>query len=143
MPLLDVHAKTLERKRQLAALVAEHLQSLGHEAEVVEEHRNDSGHLDRVIVHSSLGLVHTVASKVVDPNSEIPVSDRDGSQVFLQGKTWVAYGWVDRSGRTLVQFLRVEHVLGRTAMARTELVRLADRELSVMYPAQGATGVKA
>jgi hypothetical protein len=39
---------------------------------------------------------------------------------------------VDRSGRTLVQFVRAEHVRGRHSMLKTEVTRLADRKLSTV-----------
>jgi hypothetical protein len=136
MPRLDLNASKSERKRQLAELVAEHLRSMGHDATVLTGHLNASGHRDQVIVDSAIGLVHTTASVSTDPNGSILVSDiEDGSQRFLDGKDWVAYGWVDRSGRTLVQFVRAEHVLGRTTISKSEISKLSDRGLSVVYPA--------
>ena len=136
MPRLDLKATKSARKRQLAELVAERLRSLGHEASVLTGHLNASGHRDQVVVDSAIGLVHATASKSTDPNDLILVSDiEDGSQRFLEGKAWVAYGWVDRSGRTLVQFVRAERVLGHAAMHKTEITRLADRGLSEIYPA--------
>lgn len=136
MPLLDLDATPVARKRQLAELVAARLIALGHEAEVVRQNVNESGHTDRVIVRSSIGLVHTTASNQTDPNQPIPVADYDAgrSQKFLEGKDWVAYGWVDRSRRTLVQFVRCEHVLGRPLISKTEILRLADRTLSIVFP---------
>ena len=134
MARLDLKATKSVRKRQLAELVAERLIALGHEAQVVTGHLNASGHRDQVIVHSSLGLVHTTASKSTDPNAAILVSDiEDDSQLFLEGKAWVAYGWVDRSGRTLVQFVRTEHVMGHRSMLKTEVTRLANRQLSTVF----------
>jgi hypothetical protein len=133
MAPLDLKATKSVRKRQLAELVAERLIALGHEAHVMTDHLNASGHRDQVIVQSSLGLVHTTASKSTDPNDAILVSDiEDASQLFLEGKAWVAYGWVDRSGRTLVQFVRAEHVMGRRSMLKTEVTRLADPHLSTV-----------
>lgn len=133
MTRLDLKATKSVRKRQLAALVSEHLTSLGHEAQVVTGHLNKSGHRDQVIVQSSLGLVHTTASKSTDPNDAILVSDIEkASQRFLEGKTWVAFGWVDRSGRTLLQLVRTELVRGRRSMLKAEVTRLADPQLSIV-----------
>lgn len=138
MSLLDLTASKARRKQQLAELVADRLQSLGHQAQIVTGHQNPNGHRDLVIVESSIGLVHTTASKSTDPNASILVSDiEDGSQIFLEGKTWVAFGWVDRGGRTLLQFVLVEHVRGRSSIPKTEVLRRADRDLSSVLPTVG------
>ena len=71
----------LERKKCLAALVAGHLTSLGHTASIIEGRINSQGHTDRVLVESSIGLVHLTASVNRDPQGSIPTSDfEDGSQ---------------------------------------------------------------
>lgn len=140
MTHLDLKASKLRRKQQLAELVATRLQSLGHQAQILTNHLNPSGHRDLVVVTSSLGLVHTTASKSTDPNSSILVSDiEDGSQLFLEGKAWIAFGWVDRCGRTLLQFVLAEHVRGRLSIPKTEVLRRADRDLSSVIPPVGAT----
>ena len=136
MARLDLNTTKSARKRQLAELVAEHLKSLGHDATVATGRLNPSGHRDRVIVESSIGLVHTTASSSTDPNCAILTSDiDDGSQRFLEGKDWMAYGWGDRAGRTLVQFVRTEHVRGRPSMTKQDIRRAADAVLSIVYPA--------
>lgn len=135
MPKLDLTATKLERKRQLADLVASHLTALGHEASVVCDRKNAAGHLDRVLVDSSVGLVHTTASVSRDPNGSILTSDIDsGAQTFLAGKDFVAYGWVDRSGRTLIQFVPIALILGKRFLAKTDIIHLADRTLSTVLP---------
>lgn len=133
MAHLDLKATKASRKRQLARLVAERLVALGHDAHVVEGHVAPSGHRDLVIVMSSIGLVHTTASNSTDPNASILVSDiEDGGQKFLEGKDWVAYGWVDRAGRTLLQFVRADHILGRLSISKAEIRCLADGTLSTV-----------
>lgn len=136
MAQLDLKATKAVRKRQLAELVAVRLRALGHDARVNEGHVNASGHRDLVIVTSSIGLIHTTASSSTDPNASILVSDiEDGGQLFLDGKDWVAYGWVDRAGRTLVQFVRPDCVRGLRSIPKAEVQRLADRTLSfVLLP---------
>lgn len=135
MPKLDLSVSKLERKRQLAELVAKRLIELGHTATVITDHKNENGHTDRVIVKSSLGLVHTTASVATDPNGSIPVSDfEDGGQNFLAGKAFVVYGWLDRSGRTFMQFVPTAQVLGRRSMLKADIIRLADQELSTVLP---------
>lgn len=135
MPKLDLSITKVERKRQLAELVAERLNALGHPAAVVSNRKNENGHVDRVLIESSLGLVHTTASVSTDPNGSILVCDiEDGSQDFLAGKAFVVYGWVDRSGRTLMQFIPTAHVLGRRSMLKADILHLADRALSTVLP---------
>ena len=127
----------LERKKSLAALVAHHLSSLGHSASVVEGRTNSLGHTDRVLVESSIGLVHLTASVNQDPDGSIPTSDyEDGGQSFLADKDFVAYGWNTKDKRTMIMFVPVSVVLGNKSLSKSQIRSASSREYSTVLRKQ-------
>lgn len=133
MARLDLKGSKITRKRQLAELVVERLRALGHEAELVTGRVNSAGHRDTVVVQSSLGLVHTTASVNTDPNGSILVCDiEDAGQQFLEDKALVAYGWVDRSGRTQVRFVRPDKIKGRKSLTKAEIIGMEEPGLGLV-----------
>ena len=133
-----INGKTvLERKKCLAALVARHLESLGHSASVVEGRTNSEGHTDRVLVESSIGLVHLTASVNREPDGSIPTSDyEDGSQSFLADKDFVAYGWNTKDDRTMIMFVPVANVIGNKSLSKSQIRSASRREYSTVLRQQ-------
>ena len=127
-----INGKTvLERKKCLAALVARHLASLGHTASIVEGRVNSQGHTDRVLVESSIGLVHITASVNREPEGSIPTSDfEDASQAFLADKDFVAYGWNTKDDRTMIMFVPVADVLGNKSLSKNQIRSASSRQFS-------------
>lgn len=112
----------LERKRCLAELVADRLISLGVNASLIENRVNSKGHTDRVLVESSIGLIHLVASVNEDPEGSIPTSDfQDGSQDFLADKDFVVYGWNTKDKRAMIMFVPIENVLGNKSLSKSQI----------------------
>lgn len=127
----------LERKKCLAALVARHLASLGHTASVVEGRINSQGHTDRVLVESSIGLVHLTASVNREPDGSIPTSDyEDGSQSFLADKDFVAYGWNTKDNRTMIMFVPTASVIGNKSLSKGQIRSASNREYSTVLRPQ-------
>tara|TARA_R110002060_G_scaffold29939_3_gene40391 strand:+ start:1563 stop:1781 length:219 start_codon:yes stop_codon:yes gene_type:complete len=62
----------IERKKSLADLEVLQLTELGHEAKVINNRANSKNHTDRLLVESSIGLVHITALSSTDPNEKIP-----------------------------------------------------------------------
>ncbi len=123
----------LERKKSLAALVAGHLTSLGHTASIIEGRINSQGHTDRVLVESSIGLVHLTASVNRDPQGSIPTSDfEDGSQDFLADKDFVAYGWITKDHRTMIMVVPIARVLGNMSLSKNQIREASVREYSTV-----------
>jgi len=121
----------LQKKKCLANLVAVHLKSVGHEASIIENRVNSEGHTDRVLVDSSIGLVHVVASVNEDPNGSIPTSDfEDGSQSFMTDKKYVAYGWNTKDRRTIVMVVPTSFVLGHKSLTKNEIKAERIKEFS-------------
>jgi len=121
----------LQKKKCLANLVAKHLNSIGHEASIVENRVNSVGHTDRVLVESQIGLVHVVASVNDDPNGSIPTSDfEDGDQSFLTDKNFVAYGWNTKDKRTIVIFVPTSFVLGHKSLSKNQIKGAKVKEFS-------------
>jgi len=121
----------LERKKCLAEIVASRLTSLGHTATLVEGRVNSKGHTDRVLVKSSIGLVHLTASVNQEPDGSIPSSDfEDGSQSFLADKEYVAYGWNTKDKRTMIMFVPAADVIGNKFMLKDKIVSSSNRVLS-------------
>jgi hypothetical protein len=111
-----------ERKRRLAVIVVDRLTALGHTASIVEGRVNSLGHKDRILVDSSLGLIHLTASSNTDPSGSILSSDiEDASQAFLADKSLVAYGWNAHDGRSIVMFVSVTAVLGNRSMTKDQI----------------------
>lgn len=128
-----LHGKTkLERKKCLANLVAEHLRDLGHTAEVVIGRQNtEASFTDRVVVQSSLGLIHCAAYSGVEPNERL---GRQGpNQDWLLDKTYIACGWNDKDDRTLIFFLLPETIRGTTGLTKSEIKKAAVVGFSKIY----------
>ena len=120
-----------KRKKCLASLVAKHLISLGHEASVVENRKNSAGHIDRVVVESSIGLIHLTASSSREANAAIPAADfKDGDQSFLADKTYVAYGWNSKDQRTVIMFVEAAKIWGKKSLTKNEIRQLSERHLN-------------
>ncbi len=125
----------LDRKKSLAALVADHLASLGHKASIVEGRTNSQGHTDRVLVNSSIGLIHVTASVNKEPDGSIPTSDYDdGNQAFLADKDFVAYGWNTKDNRTMLMFVSMTAVIGKMSLSKSQIKRASIREYSIVLP---------
>ncbi len=123
----------LERKKCLADLVAHHLESLGYPAKVVEGRKNSQGHTDRVLVDSSIGLVHLTASVNQEPNGSIPTSDfEDGDQSFLADKDFVAYGWNTKDNRTLIMFVPIADIIGNKSLSKSQIRLASNRTFSTV-----------
>lgn len=126
-----------KRKRCLAELVKEHLISLGHEAEVIENRTNSAGHTDQVVVESSIGIIHVSASSSLEPNACIRAADyQEGGQAFLVDKKYVAFGWNTKDRRTIVMFVQAKAVEGKPSLTKIEIYKLSERALNkVLNPA--------
>ncbi len=123
----------LERKKCLASIVAKHLVSLGHTASVVEGRINSKGHTDRVLVESSIGLVHLTASVNQEPDGSIPTSDHaDDSQAFLADKDFVVYGWNTKDKRTMIMFVPIVSVIGNKSMSKSQIKSANNCEYSTV-----------
>lgn len=122
-----------KRKRRLADLVKEHLHSLGYSAETVDNRKNAAGHTDQVVVDSDIGLVHISFSSSLEPNASISAGDYvEGNQDFLVDKSYVAFGWNTKDGRTMIMFIHVNAVQGRLSLTKSEIKELRNRELSTV-----------
>jgi hypothetical protein len=120
-----------KRKKCLASLVEKHLISLGHEAQLIENHTNSADHTDQVVVKSSIGLIHITASSDTDPNASIRASDyQDGKQDFLVDKSHVAFGWNTKDRRTIILFVPAIYVEGKTSLTKSEINQLSDQGLN-------------
>lgn len=127
----------LDRKKCLASLVEEHLNSLGKAATIIENRTNSKGHTDRVLVQSSIGLIHLTASVNQDPDGSIPTSDyQDGSQDFLADKDFVAYGWNTKDKRTMIMFVPVDSVLGNKSLSKSQIRASSNRDYNVVLKRQ-------
>ncbi|WP_017909280.1 hypothetical protein [Xanthomonas sp. SHU 199] len=123
----------LDRKKNLASIVAGHLVSLGHTASVVEGRVNSAGHRDQVLVDSAIGLVHVTASSNTEPNGSILCSDiEDGDQSFLADKEVVAFGWNTGDGRTTVMLVPAEAVRGNKSMTKDQIRSASIRAYTLM-----------
>ena len=121
------------RKKSLAAIVAAHLNAIGETAKVVEARPNSEGHLDVVVVESSIGLVHLTASVSKDPNASMPVANfKDGRQAFLADKAYIAFGWNAKDDRTLVFFVQSERVRGKDSLTKAEIRSIAEQHLNAV-----------
>lgn len=118
----------LERKKCLANLVVKRLVELGHKAQVVENRTNDAGHTDRVLVESSLGLVHITALSSTNPNDAIPYQAEE--QKWIAGKSYSAIGWNTKDHRTLIFFVSANLMEGRTDLTKDSVRSLSSKELS-------------
>jgi len=129
----------LERKRCLASLVSAHLNSVGAEASIVENRVNSKGHTDRVLVLSSIGIIHLTASVNQDPDGTIPTSDyQDGGQEFLADKDFVAYGWNTKDKRTMIMIVPVHAVIGNKSLSKGEIrrARIPDYSTTIPHPSK-------
>lgn len=122
-----------KRKRALAEIVVRHLSGLGHHAELVEGRTNSSGHRDTVVVESSIGFVHVAASGSTAPNDTIRAAGySDGDQTFLAEKSYVAFGWNTKDGRTMVMFVPASDIAGKASLPKSEIKRLSIPALSAV-----------
>lgn len=122
-----------QRKRSLATLVVNQLRAKGHTATIIENRKNTLGHTDRIAVASDRGLIHITATGTTDPNGKIKVSGyHDRSQDFLADKDFVAFGWKTRDNRTFLMIIDAKHVAGRQEMAKSDIVRVSNTNLSVV-----------
>ena len=126
----------LAKKKCLAKLVAQDLIEKGHKATIIENRVNSKGHTDRVLVDSSIGLVHVVASRNDDPNGSILTSDiDDGDQSFLMDKDFVAYGWNTKDKKkTIVKFVPVSFVLGKKSLSKDQIRDASNRDYNFSLP---------
>jgi hypothetical protein len=129
----------LERKRCLASLVSAHLNSVGAEASIVENRVNSKGHTDRVLVLSSIGIIHLTASVNQDPDGGIPTADyQDGGQEFLADKDFVAYGWNTKDKRTMIMIVPVDAVIGKKSLSKSEIrqARIPEYSKTIPHPSK-------
>jgi len=127
MPAI-VGKSVLDRKITLAGLVAQHLTDLGHSATVAENRTNSAGHTDRIVVESSLGLIHITALSSTNPNEALPHQGEE--QKWIEEKSYIAIGWNDKAGRTLIFFVPANSILGRTDLTKDIMKNLSDRSLN-------------
>jgi hypothetical protein len=121
----------IERKKSLAELVVSHLTDLGHQAKIIKNRTNSKEHTDRLLVESSIGLVHITALSSKDPNEKIPYQNND--QRWLADKEYVAVGWNTKDNRTFVFFIKSDDMLGRFDLSKTDLNALRNREYSKVF----------
>jgi len=121
----------MARKQCLADLVVEHLTKLGHQAKIINNRTNSKEHTDRILVESSIGLVHITALSSTDPNEKIPYQNND--QRWLADKTYVAVGWNTKDKRTFVFFIKAQDMLGKFDLSKTDLNYLRNRDFSTVF----------
>ena len=126
-----------ERKKCLAELVAKHLNEFfnSDDSEVVKSRVNSAGLKDQVVVESkNLGLIHLTATGSVEPNDTLVTCDfEDGNQNFLADKSYVAYGWNSRDGRTFLMFVKSENVAGKQGLTKSEIKEISEKKLNKVY----------
>jgi len=65
-----------------------------------------------------------------DPNGAIPFQDEGANQSWLAEKSYVAFGWNDRLGRTLIFFADAQVVRETPPRNKEGVRRLANGELT-------------
>lgn len=127
-----------QRKICLAELVRDHIEanSLDEQATLVENELNPARHRDLVRVHSlpNLGVIHVTAIGDTPLDSPLPFFKDEGGQDWLEGKSFVAFGWVDADERTLIFFVDAEFVKNNPALSKRMIRDNRDRRLSVVLP---------
>ncbi len=125
-----------ERKASAAQLVINHLQALGHKASLIKNETNSQGHTDRLLVDSSLGIIHITTTASNDPNAEMVTGDfGTGNQPHLAGKAYIAYCWNAKDGRTFLMFVSPDAIEGKTGISKQDITRLRDKTLSTVIAA--------
>jgi len=126
----------LQRKKCLALLVVEHLTGLGEDAEIIVFEKNSEGYRDQVVVKSSLGVIHVIATASKDPNEKILIANyNDHNQNFLAGKDFVVFGWNTRDKRTMLIFVKAIDLLGLISLSKSQIVKLKIKKYSVAITA--------
>lgn len=122
-----------ERKKSVANLVKDHLNSLGKEAELLFNVTNSVGHKDMVVVKSDVGLIHITTTSSNDPNASLVTGGfKDNEQDFLSDKDYVCYGWVTKDKRTFLMFVEPKEIVGIDGISKQKITSLRNRELSVV-----------
>ena len=125
-----------KRKRCLAKLVEEHLRSIGHAANIVENRENSEGHRDQVVVDSDIGVIHVTSTESLEPNASIPLAGySDDSQKFLADKSFVAFGWNSKDKRTFLMFVDAKTIKDLLSLTKSEIKRMRDSDLSTVLNA--------
>jgi len=126
----------LQRKKCLALLVVEHLTGLGEDAEIIVFEKNSEGYRDQVVVKSSLGVIHVIATASKDPNATILIANyNDHNQNFLAGKDFVVFGWNTRDKRTMLIFVKAADLLGLIGLNKPQIAKLKTKKYSVVITA--------
>ena len=127
-----------ERKRRLAELVRDHINASvpDEHATLVDNQPNLVGHRDLVRVHSTpnLGVIHVTAIGNTPQDNPLPFFQEEGGQDWLEGKSFVAFGWVDAADRTLIFFVDAEFVKNNPTLSKRMIRDNRDRRLSVVLP---------
>ena len=119
-PMINGNAP-IQRKKSLAALVVEHLISLGFDAQIEVSRVNSAAHSDQVLVScKQLGLIHLTATSNTDSEASILVSDFEGDQRYLADKKYVVYGWNHDTGAS-IYFVDSGLVKGRKHFKKSEI----------------------
>ncbi|MEP1444906.1 MAG: hypothetical protein ABJK37_02160 [Paraglaciecola sp.] len=119
-----------QRKKSLAILVCEHLNTLNFNARVIENRTNSAGHRDLVVIESDLGLVHITALSGSNPNELIPY--QGGDKKWVEEKSFIAVGWNVKGGRTFIFFVPSEHFQERNDLSKSNIKPLCNKELTAI-----------
>jgi hypothetical protein len=123
-----------ERKKSLAELVKNHLESLGKKAQIIFNRTNSAGHTDQVLIDSDVGLVHLITTSSNNPNASLVTSGFIAKeQDFLSDKTYICYGWVARDKRTFLMFVEPHNILGLEGISKQQIGKLRNKELSAVF----------
>ncbi|MBM7070673.1 hypothetical protein JQC92_01270 [Shewanella sp. 202IG2-18] len=127
----------IERKRNLAHIVIEHLLALNIKAKLIENHRNSIGHTARFLIDSDIGLIHLTATGNKAPNSSIAVAEfKTGNQDYLADIKYIAYGWNTADDQTVLAFVKSKDVGGHKRLSKGKIIELSDKKLSTDHLCQ-------
>lgn len=130
-----IGASASERKKCVAHLVKARLESLNQTAQIVDTSPSQPDHPDNVVVESSIGRIHIIASVSRDPNGSIPTTDLEDQDLsFLADKDFVVYGWTTNDGRTMIMFVPAKDVLGHHYLSKNQIIAARDRDYSAVLP---------
>ena len=119
-----------QRKKSLAVLVCEHLNTLSLNAKIIENRTNSAGHRDLVVIESDLGLVHITALSGANPNELLPY--QGGDKKWVQEKAYIAVGWNVSGGRTFVFFIPSVHFQERNDLSKSNIKPLSNKKLTAV-----------
>lgn len=119
-----------QRKKSLAFLACEHLNTLSLNANIIENRPNSAGHRDLVVIESDLGLVHVTALSGTNPNDLIPYQGNDKS--WVEEKSYIAVGWNTSKGKTLIFFVPSIHFRERSDLSKNSIKPLCNKELTAI-----------